>query len=157
MSGWDLEREAEKPGVESDWPGPEFEGSRHRAAQDRAFQGATVGRVFGHYAIAGLVRYSVLLVMELSTRRVEIAGIVPEPIGEWMKQIARNLTDATDGFLLGANESGDKSPVKRPENLETAQPRAIAPMIAGTLPDPERGIGYCLSRPCQAMFNVCIT
>ena len=49
----------------------------------------------------GLVRYSVLFVIELSTRRVEIAGIVPEPNGQWMKQIARNLTDATDGFLLG--------------------------------------------------------
>ena len=34
------------------------------------------------WSLRGLVRYSVRLVMELSTRRVEIAGIVPEPNGE---------------------------------------------------------------------------
>ena len=47
----------------------------------------------------GLVRYFVLFVMDLKTRRVEIAGIVPQPDGEWMKQVARNLTDVDDGFL----------------------------------------------------------
>jgi hypothetical protein len=29
---------------------------------------------------------------DLQTRRVEIAGIAQQPDGEWMKQIARNLT-----------------------------------------------------------------
>ena len=53
------------------------------------------------WSMAGLVRYSVLFVIELSTRRVEIAGIVPDPNGAWIQQIARNLTDASDGFLLG--------------------------------------------------------
>ena len=48
---------------------------------------------------AGLVRYFVLFVIDLKTRRVEIAGIVQQPNGVWMKQIARNLTDAVDGFL----------------------------------------------------------
>jgi len=51
---------------------------------------------------AGLVRYFVFFVMRLDTRRVEIAGITCSPCGEWMKQIARNLTDCEDGFLLGA-------------------------------------------------------
>jgi len=50
----------------------------------------------------GLVRYFVLFILDLQTRRVEIAGIAPHPDGEWMKQIARNLTDADDGFLNGA-------------------------------------------------------
>ena len=50
--------------------------------------------------LGGLVRYSVFFVMELKTRRVQIAGITRDPCGEWMKQIARNLTDAVDGFLL---------------------------------------------------------
>jgi putative transposase len=31
---------------------------------------------------------------------VEIAGIVREPYDAWMRQVARNLTDAIDGFLL---------------------------------------------------------
>jgi hypothetical protein len=33
---------------------------------------------------------------------VHIAGIRVDPDGEWMKQVARNLTDGFDGFLLNA-------------------------------------------------------
>jgi transposase InsO family protein len=47
----------------------------------------------------GLVRYVVLFVMELRTRRVEIAGIAPLPDGLWMEQVARNLVDGVAGFL----------------------------------------------------------
>ena len=49
----------------------------------------------------GLVTYYVLVVMELSTRRVEIAGITPHPNAAFMQQCARQLTDHFDGFLLG--------------------------------------------------------
>jgi putative transposase len=49
----------------------------------------------------GLVTYYVLVVMELSTRRVEIAGITPHPTAAFMQQCARQLTDHFDGFLLG--------------------------------------------------------
>ena len=49
----------------------------------------------------GLVRYMVLFVIDLESRRVHIAGIVRQPHGAWMNQIARNLTDAVDGFLRG--------------------------------------------------------
>ena len=49
---------------------------------------------------AGMVRYHVLIVIDLATRRVEIAGVVHQPHGAWMQQVARNLTDAVDGFLL---------------------------------------------------------
>jgi transposase InsO family protein len=49
-----------------------------------------------------LVRYFVLFIIDLRTRRVEIAGIFRRPDGEWMKQIAPNLTDIEDGFLSGA-------------------------------------------------------
>ena len=49
----------------------------------------------------GLVRVVVLFVIELSTRRVEIAGICTQPDGSWMTQVARNLTDVEDGFLAG--------------------------------------------------------
>jgi len=47
------------------------------------------------------VRYSVLVVMDLKTRHVEVAGIVREAYERWMIQVLRNLTDAVDGFLLG--------------------------------------------------------
>jgi len=49
----------------------------------------------------GLVRYHLFFVIRLATREVHIAGIVPEPNGPWMKQVARNLTDASAGFLNG--------------------------------------------------------
>ena len=49
----------------------------------------------------GLVRYHVLFVIRLATREVQIAGIMAEPHGRWMKQMARNLTDGLDGFLHG--------------------------------------------------------
>ena len=51
------------------------------------------------WTLGGLVRYVVLFVVELSTRKVEIAGIAPDPDGQWMKQVARNLTDPVAGFL----------------------------------------------------------
>ena len=47
----------------------------------------------------GLVRYWVFFVVDLSTRRVEIAGITSEPSGSWVEQLGRNLTDAWSGFL----------------------------------------------------------
>ncbi len=49
----------------------------------------------------GLIRYWVLFVIDLETRRVEIAGVSPAPNGNWMIQMARNLTDVEDGFLNG--------------------------------------------------------
>ena len=49
----------------------------------------------------GLVRYLVLFVIDLPTRRVEIAGIAPIPDGLWMEQAARNLVDDFSGFLRG--------------------------------------------------------
>lgn len=45
--------------------------------------------------------YYLLFVMELATRRVRFAGLTPSPDGQWMTQIARNLTDCQDGFLSG--------------------------------------------------------
>ena len=50
----------------------------------------------------GLIRYFVLFVIDLKTCRVEIAGISHQPYDDWMKQMARNLTDAIDGFLRDA-------------------------------------------------------
>jgi len=49
----------------------------------------------------GLVTFYLLFVMELKTRRVHLAGCTPHPNDVGMKQIARNLTDPMDGFLLG--------------------------------------------------------
>jgi len=49
-----------------------------------------------------LVTYYVLFVMRLKTRCVHIAGVTTAPNGAYMKQVARNLTDVSDGFLLNS-------------------------------------------------------
>jgi putative transposase len=48
----------------------------------------------------GLVTYYVLFFMQLKTRSVHIAGVTTSPDGAYMKQVARNLTDVGDGFIL---------------------------------------------------------
>ena len=69
---------------------------------------------------SGLVRFVVLLVIELSTRRVEIAGITTQPDGVWMTQVARNLTDGVDGFLVGKKYLiHDRDPLFTQEFRET--------------------------------------
>jgi transposase InsO family protein len=45
--------------------------------------------------------YYVLVVMELATRHVHIAGITPHPTAAFMQQCARQLTDPFEGFLVG--------------------------------------------------------
>ncbi len=52
------------------------------------------------WTVRGLVTYYVLFVMRLKTRSVHIAGVTTAPNGAYMKQVARNLTDVNDGFLL---------------------------------------------------------
>jgi transposase InsO family protein len=49
----------------------------------------------------GLVTHYVLFVIDIGTRAVEILGVTTNPDGAFMAQIARNLTDHVDGFLLG--------------------------------------------------------
>ena len=49
----------------------------------------------------GLATYYLLFVMKVATRSVHFAGCGVNPTTEWMTQVARNLTDAYDGFLRG--------------------------------------------------------
>ena len=50
----------------------------------------------------GLVTMSLLFVIELKSRRVHFTGITdPGDGGASMKQMAKNMTDCVDGFLLG--------------------------------------------------------
>jgi transposase InsO family protein len=52
------------------------------------------------WTLRGLTRFHVLFVIDLSTRRVKIAGITHSPDGEWVIRIVRSLVDGFDGFLL---------------------------------------------------------
>ena len=49
----------------------------------------------------GLQRFLVLFLIDLATRKVEIAGISPAPDGTWMAGIASTLTAADRRFLKG--------------------------------------------------------
>jgi transposase InsO family protein len=49
----------------------------------------------------GLVTFYLLFMMEVATRRICFAGATLSPEEAWMKQVARNVTDGLDGFLLG--------------------------------------------------------
>lgn len=48
---------------------------------------------------AGLVRYHVLFLMELKTRKVHLGGIVRDPGEAWVLQAVRNLADGFEGVL----------------------------------------------------------
>jgi len=50
----------------------------------------------------GLTTFYILVAMRLNTRHVEIAGVTANPDGNWVRQMARNLT-GYDGFLLDAS------------------------------------------------------
>jgi putative transposase len=49
-----------------------------------------------------LATYYVLFVIRLKTRFVHIAGVTTAPNSAYMKQVARNLTDVSDGFLANS-------------------------------------------------------
>ena len=48
----------------------------------------------------GLMTYFVLFVMHHATRSVHIAGVTTASNGAFMQQVARNLTDVSDGFFF---------------------------------------------------------
>jgi putative transposase len=74
---------------------------------DRVAHGASptvVARVLGVVEVwtpTGLVTYYLLFAIQHSTRAVHFVGCTVHPDAAWMEQLARNLTDALDGFLLG--------------------------------------------------------
>jgi putative transposase len=55
----------------------------------------------GVWTKKGFVTYYLLFFMEIATRQVHFAGLTTNPDEDWLLQIARNVTDADDGFLRG--------------------------------------------------------
>ena len=51
--------------------------------------------------LTGFHRYSVMIVMQLATRRVNLAGVYLEPTGAWVEQVGRGLVDGFGGVLSG--------------------------------------------------------
>ena len=99
----------------------------------------------------GLVRYSVFFILELATRRVEIAGISPVPKGLWMEQIARNLVDEMAGFLRGKTHLiHDRDPLFTRGFRELLQSAGVTSV---RLP-PRRGESERLRRAIRALDQI---
>ena len=63
----------------------------------------------------GLTRVTVLVLIHLPSRRVQIAGISAEPDGPWVTQLMRNATEAEDGCLRHIRVLiHDRDPLFRP-------------------------------------------
>ncbi len=77
----------------------------------------------------GLVRYLVLFVIDLKTRRVVIAGVGRQVDGVWMEQMARNLTDVDAGFLRGTSYLiHDRDPLFTAEFHRTLRASGVDPL-----------------------------
>jgi putative transposase len=53
------------------------------------------------HTLKGLVTYYLLFFIDIASLSVHVAGITPHPDNRWMSQLARDLTDAENGFLRG--------------------------------------------------------
>jgi transposase InsO family protein len=74
----------------------------------------------------GLTRFLVLFLIDLSSRRVQIAGVTRDGHGLWMSQVARNLSDAAEGFLIGKRYLiHDRDPQFTAEFLEILQTTGV--------------------------------
>jgi putative transposase len=85
-------------------PAPERGRRMSWATFIKAHLGAIVGMDFFTAEVVtwlGLIRYHVLFAIDIASRKVEIVGMAVNPGGPWMAQMARNLVDAVDGFLVG--------------------------------------------------------
>ena len=70
----------------------------------RAHWGAIAGADFFTTEVwtwRGLVTYYTVFVIDLASRRVQIAGSTPHPDEAFMRQVGRTLTVADDGVLVG--------------------------------------------------------
>ena len=77
------------------------------------------------WTLLGLVLYVIFFVLDLQTRRVQIAGMQRNPNGKWLNQVGRNLVDAQDGFLRGKRFLiHDRDPLFTMEFVCTLEPVA---------------------------------
>ncbi|MCL2649166.1 MAG: integrase core domain-containing protein, partial [Phycisphaerales bacterium] len=74
----------------------------------------------------GLTRFLVYFVINVQSRRVQIAGIHSNPDEDWMLQQARNLTDPQHGFLKGKRFLiHDRDPLFTPQFRKTLKAAGV--------------------------------
>ena len=102
----------------------------------------------------GLQRFFVLFFMELTTRKVEIAGIVSAASGLWMSQIGRNLADAGGGILNGKRYLiHDRDPLFIAEFLEIV---ASVGVKSAKLPPRSRNLNAHAERFVRTIKESCL-
>lgn len=102
----------------------------------------------------GLVRCMVLFVIDLASRRVQIAGVKTDPEGEWMKQMARNLTFAEEGFLAGKKYLlHDRDPLFTDAFRETLKAGGVKPV---KLPKQSPNLNAYAERFVQTVQKECL-
>ncbi len=102
----------------------------------------------------GLTRYFVFFVVDLATRRVEVAEITASSTGVWMTPIARNLTDVAIGFLSDHRYViCDRDPLYTREFRETLRAAGVTPV---RLPPRSPDLNASAERNHQGLDNALI-
>jgi hypothetical protein len=123
-----------------------------RAAQWDGVAAADVCTVAG-LTLRGLVR-SVVFVMKLKSRTGEIAGITSQPHEAWMRPLARNLTDACDGFLRGVHDVMlDRDPLYTTALRRVLRDRGAKPL---GLPAWSPTVNACAERVVGSATSECV-
>jgi transposase InsO family protein len=115
-------------------PAPERKRQYSWATFIKAHLGVIAGMDFFTVEVVttlGLVRYHVLFVIDIGSRMVEVVGIVRNPGGEWMKQMARNPLDADDGLFLRGKRYLilDRDPLYTKEFREMLRGAGVKPLL----------------------------
>jgi putative transposase len=101
----------------------------------------------------GLQRFSVLFAIDLSSRRVQIAGIDSCPDEQWMLQQARNLTDPEQGLLQGKRFLiHDRDPLITKEFRKAVKSSGVRAL---KLPKQSPNLNACCERFVQKVKNEC--
>jgi transposase InsO family protein len=114
-------------------PAPERKRQYSWATFIKAHLGAIAGMDFFTVevlTVLGLVRYHVLFVIDIGSRIVEAVGLARDPGGDWMKQMARNLLDAEEGFMRGKRYLIlDRDPLYTKEFREMLKGAGVKPLF----------------------------
>jgi transposase InsO family protein len=101
-----------------------------------------------------LQRFIVLFFIDLSTRKVEVAGIAQAANGLWMSQIAQNLTDSEDGILIGKRHLiHDRDPLFTAEFLSTITDTGVESV---KLPPRSPNLNACAERFVRSIKESCL-
>jgi hypothetical protein len=82
--------------------------------------------------LTGLVRYFVLFVIDLQTRRVQIGGVVRQPYGAWMRATrALSISRTAPNARGGGRRPGGELLAHAPAGPEVRAPLVATPAVRG--------------------------